>query len=132
MNTLMVEPNLEEQIGQAQKEDPYLTTNKSNTGKGKAPGFRVDEKGTLWYKDQICVTKKGDLRQVIRGTQLCILHSPRSHKNVYGFEKEILVAWNEKRHRRVRRQVRRMQESQGRTSKACRTPATLTYPRIEI
>ena len=38
---------------------------KRNTGSGKAPGFRVDEKGTLWYKDRICVPKKGDLRQVI-------------------------------------------------------------------
>ena len=36
-NTLTVQPNLEEQIRQAQKEDPYLITNKSNTGKGKAP-----------------------------------------------------------------------------------------------
>ena len=65
VNTLVVQPNLEEQIGQAQKEDPYLTTMKSNTGKGKAPGFRVDEKGILWYKDRICVPKKGDLRQII-------------------------------------------------------------------
>ena len=38
---------------------------KSNTGKGKAPGFRLDEKGILWYKNQICVPKKGDLRQII-------------------------------------------------------------------
>ena len=38
---------------------------KRNTGRGKAPGFRVDEKGTLWYKDHICVPKEGDLRQVI-------------------------------------------------------------------
>ena len=43
-NTLTVQPNLEEQIRQAQKEDPYLITMKSNTGKGKAPGFRVEEK----------------------------------------------------------------------------------------
>jgi len=47
VNTLVVQPNLEEQIGQAQKEDPYLTTMKSNTGKGKAPGFRIDEMGIL-------------------------------------------------------------------------------------
>ena len=46
-NTLVVQPNLEEQIGQAQKEDPYLTTMKNITGKGKAPGFRVDEMGIL-------------------------------------------------------------------------------------
>ena len=64
-NMLKVQPTLEEQIRQAQKEDRYLNTMKKNTGSGKAPGFRVDEKGTLWYKDRICVPKKGDLRQVI-------------------------------------------------------------------
>ena len=65
VNMLVVQPNLEEQIGKAQKEDPYLTTMKNNTSKGKAPGFRVDEKGILWYRDRICVPKKGDLRQII-------------------------------------------------------------------
>ena len=39
VNTLVVQPSLEEQIGQAQKEDPYLTTMKNNTSNGKAPGF---------------------------------------------------------------------------------------------
>ena len=61
-NMLKVQPTLEEQIRQAQKEDRYLNTMKRNTGSGKAPGFRVDEKETLWYKDRICVPKKGDLR----------------------------------------------------------------------
>ena len=64
-NMLKVQPTLEEQIRQAQKEDRYLNTMKRNTGSGKAPGFRVDEKETLWYKDRICVPKKGDLCQVI-------------------------------------------------------------------
>ena len=65
VNTLRIQSNLEEQISQAQKEERYLNVIKKNTGSGKAPGFRVDEKGTLWYKDRICVPKKGDLRQVI-------------------------------------------------------------------
>ena len=67
-----------------------------------------------------------------RGTQLCILYTPWSHENVYGLEREILVAWNEKEHCRVRRQVRRMQENQGGTPKACRTLIAPAYPRVEI
>ena len=35
------------------------------TGENKAPDFRVDNKGTLWYKDRICVPQKGDFRQII-------------------------------------------------------------------
>jgi hypothetical protein len=34
-------------------------------GENKAPDFRVDDKGTLWYKDRICVPKEGDFRQTI-------------------------------------------------------------------
>jgi len=64
-NMLKVQPTLEEQIRQAQKEDRYLNTMKKNAGSGKAPGFRVDEKGILWYKNRICVPKRADLRQII-------------------------------------------------------------------
>jgi len=35
------------------------------TGENKAPDFRVDNRGTLWYKDRICVPQKGDFRQII-------------------------------------------------------------------
>ena len=38
-NMLKVQPTLEEQIEQAQKEDRYLNTMKRYTGSGKAPGF---------------------------------------------------------------------------------------------
>jgi len=64
VNTLRIQSTIEEQISRAQKEDRYLNVMKRNTGSGKAPGFRVDEKGTIWYKDRICVPKNGDLRQV--------------------------------------------------------------------
>jgi hypothetical protein len=36
-----------------------------HTGENRALDFRVDEKGTLWYKDRICVPKEGDFRQTI-------------------------------------------------------------------
>ena len=36
-----------------------------HTGENKALDFQVDDKGTLWYKDRICVPKEGDFRQEI-------------------------------------------------------------------
>ena len=38
---------------------------RKHTGENKAPDFRVDEKGALWYKNRICVPKEGDFRQMI-------------------------------------------------------------------
>ena len=34
--------------------------------KGKAPHFREDDQGTLWYKNRICVPDVKDLRKLIR------------------------------------------------------------------
>ena len=33
---------------------------RKHTGENKAPNFRVDDKGTLWDEDRICVPKKGN------------------------------------------------------------------------
>ena len=38
---------------------------RKHSGENKAPDFRVDNEGILWYKDRICVPQKGDFRQVI-------------------------------------------------------------------
>jgi hypothetical protein len=38
---------------------------RKQTRENKAPGFRVDNKGTLWYEDRICVPQNGDFRQII-------------------------------------------------------------------
>ena len=36
-----------------------------HTGENKAPDFRVDNEGTLWYKIRICVPKEGDFGHII-------------------------------------------------------------------
>jgi hypothetical protein len=62
---LSVQPTLEDKIRKAQGSDKDLMKIRMHTGENKAPDFRVDDKGTLWYKDRICVPKEGDFRQTI-------------------------------------------------------------------
>jgi hypothetical protein len=62
---LSIQPTLENKIREAQGSDPDLMKIHRQTGENKAPDFRVDNKGTLWYQDRICVPKEGELRQII-------------------------------------------------------------------
>jgi hypothetical protein len=62
---LSVQPTLEDKIRKAQGSDKDLMKIRMHTGENKAPDFRVDDQGTLWYKDRICIPKEGDFRQTI-------------------------------------------------------------------
>ena len=62
---LSLQPTLENQIREAQGADQNLMKICKHTRENKAPDFRVDNKGTLWYKDRICVPREGDFRQII-------------------------------------------------------------------
>jgi len=62
---LNVQSTLEERIRKAQRSDKGLIEIRRQTGESKALDFRVDNRGTLWYKDRICVPLKGDFRQII-------------------------------------------------------------------
>ena len=62
---LNIQSTLEDRIRKAQRSDKRLMEIRRQTGENKAPDFRVDSKGTLWYKDRICVPQKGDFRQII-------------------------------------------------------------------
>jgi hypothetical protein len=62
---LSVQPTLEDQIRKTQYTDQDLMKIRKHTGENKAPDFRVDAKGTLWYKNRICVPKEGKFRQII-------------------------------------------------------------------
>ena len=59
---LNVQSTLEDRIRKAQSSDKDLMKIRKHTGENKAPDFRVDDKGTLWYKNRICVPQKGDFR----------------------------------------------------------------------
>jgi len=62
---LSIQPTLEEEIRKAQSSDQDLMKICKHTGENKAPDFRVDDKGTLWYKNRICVPKEGKFRNII-------------------------------------------------------------------
>ena len=64
-HTLDIQPTLGDRIREAQGSDENFIKIGKHTGENKTPDFRVDDKGTLWYKDRICVPKEGDFRQVI-------------------------------------------------------------------
>ena len=50
-----IQPTLEDKIRKAQSLDKDLMKIRMHTGENKAPDFRVDNEGTLWYKNRICV-----------------------------------------------------------------------------
>jgi hypothetical protein len=56
---LSVRPVLDDQIKEAQKDDEKLMEIKGQTGENKAPDFRVDKDGALWFKKRLCVPKQG-------------------------------------------------------------------------
>ena len=58
-------PTLESEIRQHQKDDEKLQEIRELLKKGKAPHFREDDQGTLWYKNRICVPDVNDLRKLI-------------------------------------------------------------------
>ena len=63
VNTMIVQPTLEERIKEAQKDDEEVRQIKRKIWKNQAPGFRMNKYGILWYKDQIYVPKKEELRK---------------------------------------------------------------------
>ena len=53
---LVLEPTLEQEIRKGQLQDAKLKEIVKNIVIGKAPGFRMDDNGTLWFgKDYVCL-----------------------------------------------------------------------------
>jgi hypothetical protein len=63
--TLEITPTLEDEIRMAQTEDPFLLKVISRVREGKAQDFRVDDQGTLRFRNRVCVPTHGDLRHHI-------------------------------------------------------------------
>jgi hypothetical protein len=59
LNELRVKYTLEDQIRQAQKGCPEIQEVKRQVERGKAADCRLDDQGTLWLKDRICVPRTG-------------------------------------------------------------------------
>jgi hypothetical protein len=60
-----VESTLEQDIRKGQLEDPKIQEIKEQIKEDKAPGFSVDDQGTLWYKKRICVPEIKEIRELI-------------------------------------------------------------------
>ena len=58
VHTLMVHPTIEDKICRARSEDEGIPEVKKNLGLDKAPGFRIDPRGTVLYKDRLCVPNR--------------------------------------------------------------------------
>ena len=63
--TFVAEPTLEQEIRTHQTQDEKLQEIHEQIKLGKAPHFREDEQGTLWYKNRICVVDIKHLRDLI-------------------------------------------------------------------
>jgi hypothetical protein len=60
-----VDSTLEQDIQRGQLEDAKIQEIKEQVKEDKAPGFSVDDQGTLWYKKRICVPKLKEIRESI-------------------------------------------------------------------
>jgi hypothetical protein len=62
---LAIEPMLEQEIRKGQLEDEKLKEIVENVVLRKAPGFMLDENGTLWFGKRICVPEVKAIRNTI-------------------------------------------------------------------
>jgi hypothetical protein len=65
LNELRVKYTLEDQIQQAQNGFLEIEEVKNLMARGKAADYRLDEQGTLWLKDRICVPWNNEIRNSI-------------------------------------------------------------------
>jgi hypothetical protein len=65
LNTMTVKYDLEDRIRQAQRRCPELQKLKRTMRDGKATDHRVDDQGTVWLKDRICVPQDQGIRAEI-------------------------------------------------------------------
>jgi hypothetical protein len=60
-----VDSTLEQDIQKGQLEDAKIQEIKEQIKEEKAPGFSIDEHGTLWYKKRLCVPDAKEIRELI-------------------------------------------------------------------
>ena len=65
LSTLVVKPNLTDQIIAAQKRDKGIFRIKENIVSGVAKCFSMDERGVVFFENRLVVPKKQHLRQLI-------------------------------------------------------------------
>ena len=60
-----VEPTLKQEIRDGQKEDERIQEVVELIKKDKAPGFRIDHEGTVWFKHRLCVSDIQRIKDII-------------------------------------------------------------------
>jgi hypothetical protein len=60
-----VDSTLEQDIQKGQLEDDKIQEIKEQIKEEKAPGFSIDDQGTLWYKKRLCVPQAKEIRELI-------------------------------------------------------------------
>ncbi|WVZ52612.1 hypothetical protein U9M48_003656 [Paspalum notatum var. saurae] len=63
--TFEAEPTLEQEIRNHQKTDEKVQEIREQIKVGKAPHFREDEQGIVWYKNRICVPDVDSIKKLI-------------------------------------------------------------------
>ncbi|WVZ75793.1 hypothetical protein U9M48_023824 [Paspalum notatum var. saurae] len=63
--TFEAEPTLEQDIRNHQETDEKIQEIREQIKLGKAPHFREDEQGTVWYKNRICVPDVDSIKKLI-------------------------------------------------------------------
>ncbi|WVZ64073.1 hypothetical protein U9M48_013643 [Paspalum notatum var. saurae] len=63
--TFEAEPTLEQEIRKHQETDEKIQKVREQIKLGKAPHFREDEQGTVWYKNRICVPDVDSIKKLI-------------------------------------------------------------------
>jgi hypothetical protein len=66
LSQMIIKYDLEDRIREAQKQCPEILKIRELMKGGKAVDYRVDEQGTLWLKDRICVPKDEQIRGEIQ------------------------------------------------------------------
>ncbi|WVZ93543.1 hypothetical protein U9M48_039514 [Paspalum notatum var. saurae] len=73
--TFEAEPTLEQEIRKYQMTDEKIQEIRDQIKVGKAPHFREDEQGTVWYKNRICVPDVDSIRKLILSEALDTAYS---------------------------------------------------------
>jgi hypothetical protein len=63
--SMEVDSTLEQDIRKGQLEDAKIQEIKEQIKEDKAPGFSIDDQGTLWYKKRICIPEIKEIRELI-------------------------------------------------------------------
>ena len=111
--SIEVKPLLGEEVRKAQKGAPSIEGIKRKISQGKAPGFSLDQEGTLWYNNRLCVPNNVELKEKIlkeaHDTPLSI--HPGGTKMYQDLKRDILVARHAARDCSLHCQVRYLPES---------------------